>query len=633
MQNINGRKQWSPVRLLETHELARGGINGNLNEQAQALADRTELLKSSTPIPFNSDESYNINQPILLNNGLVVRSTIQDNNVDPNQDMTNWILDNTTTKTFLLNPLNISISRSLDEKLNGELASIKDGGAIGDGSLHTLQEWIDSRKFSSLEAIKIAYPSATALTDSIDTVVIQTWLDIYKRVLVPFGKYVTNKTIKFIGSGKELYSECVSTYGVGDLVRTNIIHEFNGDIFEVNQFSETGKGRHRIRGIAFTSNNDFSGCVISNNSSQNHYIENSFYNFKDGVLKINGRSYGTYICRNSFDRNGSNGKYDIIIDSAISATDYNTITVITDNIVETSYKGFIDLKDSDPFYISGNYVEPFGSTSAEAMINIKNSSSGNTKGWVYKNYMGSINGNGLAISAVGSNLFVEENIITDFKDGIYFASQNGSCQTNQVKGYTGFGIRDASTVANVNNNSVVLGNILQSKSTGAVHGILSANSTNGGIIASNIIRGKHDYYIRLLSAFNKFVEGNTLLPLAGGELSGVGIYEDDNCTGNTVRNNAIQTATKYRRYSFDYDEFYLPSTLSPASGIWKKGQIVKVIDPIAFGALGYIATADGTGAGATWKKYGILMQQAVGLTSSSTTSEIVAALKSANLAL
>lgn len=44
MPNIQGQKKWSEVRLLETHELARGGINGNLNEQAKALADRTELL-------------------------------------------------------------------------------------------------------------------------------------------------------------------------------------------------------------------------------------------------------------------------------------------------------------------------------------------------------------------------------------------------------------------------------------------------------------------------------------------------------------------------------------------------------------------------------------------------------------
>lgn len=44
MPNIEGQKKWSPIRLLETHELARGGANGNLNEQARALADRTEFL-------------------------------------------------------------------------------------------------------------------------------------------------------------------------------------------------------------------------------------------------------------------------------------------------------------------------------------------------------------------------------------------------------------------------------------------------------------------------------------------------------------------------------------------------------------------------------------------------------------
>lgn len=44
MPNIQGQKKWSEIRLLESHELARGGINGNLNEQAKALADRTEFL-------------------------------------------------------------------------------------------------------------------------------------------------------------------------------------------------------------------------------------------------------------------------------------------------------------------------------------------------------------------------------------------------------------------------------------------------------------------------------------------------------------------------------------------------------------------------------------------------------------
>ena len=45
MPNIEGQKKWSDVRLLEAHEFARGGANGNLNEQSKALVDRTEFLK------------------------------------------------------------------------------------------------------------------------------------------------------------------------------------------------------------------------------------------------------------------------------------------------------------------------------------------------------------------------------------------------------------------------------------------------------------------------------------------------------------------------------------------------------------------------------------------------------------
>lgn len=44
MANLQGEKKWSPVRVLETNELARGGLNGNMNEQAKALLDRTEWL-------------------------------------------------------------------------------------------------------------------------------------------------------------------------------------------------------------------------------------------------------------------------------------------------------------------------------------------------------------------------------------------------------------------------------------------------------------------------------------------------------------------------------------------------------------------------------------------------------------
>lgn len=56
MANMQVEKNWSPIRILETHELARGGINGNMNEQAKSLAERTELLKAE-----KADKSY-VNQ-------------------------------------------------------------------------------------------------------------------------------------------------------------------------------------------------------------------------------------------------------------------------------------------------------------------------------------------------------------------------------------------------------------------------------------------------------------------------------------------------------------------------------------------------------------------------------------------
>ncbi|WP_407510288.1 SGNH/GDSL hydrolase family protein [Acinetobacter baumannii] len=44
MTEIISQPLWSPVRILETHELAMGGLNGNMNEQAIALANRIAFL-------------------------------------------------------------------------------------------------------------------------------------------------------------------------------------------------------------------------------------------------------------------------------------------------------------------------------------------------------------------------------------------------------------------------------------------------------------------------------------------------------------------------------------------------------------------------------------------------------------
>ena len=579
-------------------------------------SDHFQNISEHTALPFVDGTSYKINRRVVLTNGDIVKSTLGGNTNDPNEDMTGWVETNSASQVFALNPLNRMMRRALEEKLNGEFASVKDGGAIGDGTLHTLQEWVDSGKFSSLTAIKLVYPTAEALTDSIDTVVIQTWIDTYPRPFIPEGAYIITKTLDFEGSGKEIYGESVSTYGDGSHVGTRFIHAFNGPLISFNTKTTTNpRGRHRVRGIALVSDNTYAGTAIAVQSSQNHIIDMSFYQFKDGGIRIKGRSYGTYIKTPSFDRCGSNGVHDITVDidtGGASANDYNTLTVITDLISETPRTGAISIVNSDPFYITRSYIEPYGSVSTKPMIDIKNSASGNTKGWVYDNYIGSINGNGLAISAVGTNLFVNHNMLADFNNGIYFATQTGTCKGNIVRGYSGNGIQVASTAANVNNNAEVSGNILLSKTSGAVHGIILSSGVNGGTLTSNIVRGKHQYGARLLSAHNFIISSNIILPDANNAtlISNEGIYEDDICTGNTVKANSVVAGTRaYRRYSWDYDRHVLSSNNTPTVGVWKKGQIVEVPDPIAFGATGYICTTAGTGTAAVWQKYGLIIKQ------------------------
>lgn len=64
------------------------------------------------------------------------------------------------------------VARTVARKL-GEVVSVKDFGAVGDGTLHTLQEWVDAGRFASLAAIQTAYPFATALTNSVDSIAIR----------------------------------------------------------------------------------------------------------------------------------------------------------------------------------------------------------------------------------------------------------------------------------------------------------------------------------------------------------------------------------------------------------------------------------------------------------------------------
>ena len=83
---------WPNVRQLETNEFATGGANGNMNEQAKSLAARSELLKQYASLPYESKTGgYALNERVQLENGDIVKSTIDGNTNDPNVDMTGWV--------------------------------------------------------------------------------------------------------------------------------------------------------------------------------------------------------------------------------------------------------------------------------------------------------------------------------------------------------------------------------------------------------------------------------------------------------------------------------------------------------------------------------------------------------------
>jgi len=439
---------------------------------------------------------------------------------------------------------------------------------------------------------------ADGVTD--DTTAIQAALDAAVVVSLPAGTYTITSTLVFNDWGKSLIGESIAAYG-GTLSKSTLLHSFNGDLVRLNPVFSGPSGRHQIKFVQFKSNNVFTGVGLRITGSQDVVEGCAFYQFSSGGIRIGGVSYGTYIEKCSFDQCGSAGAYDISgdADTGASASNYNTITLIADNIFESSQTGAVSLKNSDPFYIIRNYIEPFNSASTNPMILAENSTSGNTRGWIQDNYIGSLlNANGFAISASGAQIEIIGNTCIAFSSGIFISSLTGVVTANKIQGFTSIGIQVSSVASGQNNNIVVSGNSLESKSTGAVHGIIMGASVNGVNVTGNLVRGKCDYYIRLLSCSNVLVSGNEIAPLAGVAASGSGIYEDTtNTSKNTVKGNSVTATTPYRRISFDYDIFY--ASAAPGSGDWVQGNIVWNSAPAAGGVPGWVCVTSGTPG--TWK--------------------------------
>lgn len=111
------------------------------------------------------------------------------------------------------------------EYLKDRSVFVESFGAIGDGELHKVSEWISSRQYESLKHIQKDYPHVTSLDDSIDWAAFQKMFNTAITCYANDGLFVLNKPLKV---GKQLRKFTGSGFGSWDAVFHNRIKTWEG---------------------------------------------------------------------------------------------------------------------------------------------------------------------------------------------------------------------------------------------------------------------------------------------------------------------------------------------------------------------------------------------------------------------
>lgn len=142
---------------------------------------------------------YKLGATVVLDNGDIVRSTVANNTIDPNVDMTGWVKTNDASQIFDKNGLD-------QQQINDLTVTPFDFGAIGKGVSTTILDWTvagaaNYRKYVDLASIQIDHPHATSLSDTIDWVALQAFFDYFQVLrqatgLLPANaKFFVNKQV------------------------------------------------------------------------------------------------------------------------------------------------------------------------------------------------------------------------------------------------------------------------------------------------------------------------------------------------------------------------------------------------------------------------------------------------------
>lgn len=138
MTDLSPIPEWTGVYEIKTTDKVLGGPGGVTNIPAQALANQNLYArKHGGALPFMPGIPYDEGDRVKLTNGDIVKSTIANNIINPNVDMTGWVnpaalqaLHNKSSATFTDYLTANEIANSATTDLTAKLQAVIDAGVV-----------------------------------------------------------------------------------------------------------------------------------------------------------------------------------------------------------------------------------------------------------------------------------------------------------------------------------------------------------------------------------------------------------------------------------------------------------------------------------------------------------------------
>lgn len=531
----------------------------------------------------------------------------------------------------------------------------EDYGAIGDGAVHTLNEWIPSR-FADLTAIKAVFPFVTSLSQTIDYVAIQAALNTeYIVELKENAHYVIGTLLNGFntirGNNAQLDNSFLTTErGKKAMLTYNNIARLNavnvkGIVFKSNYVKTAGSGSsdsgvpewgHHISLISCKRFN-ITDNTFDSPIGDGVYLgsSNSPYPNKDITIKrnkiLNARRCGVALVsvdgaiveRNFIQNNG----YVAAVDLEPNPVPDDVVTNVTVrfNTIESKTVGVFLTDPRDNKLCENTRIED---NIISAPVSIKLSHTGYYKNlYIRRNTMSNpipakfAWGMSLAAQVFGE-LVVEGNTDTTLSEGWDIAltsTVSAKIERNIINRPTDTSINTISRGMIIQGNATdvrIYRNEITLVGSGG-GGINIASTVTGWVVEKNIIKARIGIDTRGGEIFGGKVLGNTFdceLAAWVGFAGKSDIYFDDkNITvGSTVlmnRTNQLKDVSTIKGYGADKRIAY-GASLADITGngvIYGKGSILHNTNPAAGGYAGWICTTAGlTGTTAVWKGFGLI---------------------------